>query len=92
MGAWLVATESHRRDPATTRVPGTPYRATRRWPVSEHEQAARKRIGQQLLAAKLNQRVNAFASIHGLKRNQDAHLRRDLQHDLLENKGTNQIY
>jgi hypothetical protein len=54
--------------------------------AAEDEQAARKRIGIELLAAELRQRINPLASVDGFNRNQDAQLRRDLDQDAASNK------
>src|ERR1035438_10385717 len=49
--------------------------------VREHEQRAGKRVELKALAANLHQPVNAFAKIHRLDRQQQAHLRRELNHE-----------
>src|SRR5450631_2604841 len=49
-------------------------------PAAEHKQATRERIGIELGAAQLGQRVDALAEVDGLYRHQNPHLRRDLQH------------
>src|SRR5450759_4073334 len=49
--------------------------------VREHEQRAGKRVELKALAANLHQPVNAFAKIYRLDRQQQAHLRRELNHE-----------
>src|SRR5882672_12774198 len=50
--------------------------------AAEYEQASRKRIGIELGAAQLGQRVDTLAEVDGLHRHQYPHLRREGQHDL----------
>jgi hypothetical protein len=49
--------------------------------AAKDEQAAGERIGVEFLTAELGQRINAFSSVYGFDRNQDAQLRRDLDQD-----------
>jgi hypothetical protein len=49
--------------------------------AAKDEQAAGKRIGVELLAAKLGEGVNALPCVDGFDRHQDAQLRRNLNQD-----------
>src|SRR5664279_389415 len=49
--------------------------------IRENEQRAGNRVGIEPLPANLHQPVNAFAKIYRLDRQQQAHLRRDLNHE-----------
>src|ERR1017187_5662411 len=49
--------------------------------VREYEQRAGKRVEVKSLTANLHQPVNAFAKIHRLDRQQQTHLRRELNHE-----------
>ena len=50
-------------------------------PAAEDKQAAGKRIGVEFLPAQLRDSVDALPAIDGFNRNQDADLRRDLDHE-----------
>src|SRR5271157_5962001 len=50
--------------------------------TTKQKQTTRERIGLELLLAQLGQRVDALASIHGLDRHQNPHLRSNLDHRL----------
>ena len=58
------------------------YESTFRAATAEHKQAAGKRIGLQFLLTQLRQRIDALASIDGLDRHQNPHLRRNLDQRL----------
>src|ERR1700730_16143917 len=49
-------------------------------PAAEDKYAAGERICGQLLLAQPRQRIDALSSVYGLDRDQDAHLRRELNH------------
>ena len=67
-------------------------RPDRRGPAAPKEkQAAGKGIGLELFPAQPNQPVDPFPSVNGVESDEDAHVRRDLQHSLVTQKRANQM-
>ena len=78
------------REPKSLAI--VPERPDRGRPAApKQKQAARKRIGSEFLAAQLDQSVDTLPSVDRLQSDQNAHVRRDLQHRLTTQKHAHQI-